>query len=721
MPFPGERITDTERGLNTRTSLTTPSLEAEQPVFTVPRTLPAGRDLAPATQRLSAIYDTARAYNWLPLSGNALPGRADTAFYVILGVVYSTQINLGQRDRAYKADFDLVIPTIEAASLDWAVQTLSQHRDDMHELERQMTSPDVLTALMQAARSYFVEVGRQPAKYVALDLPLHLRPIDMPPDERIIIEDPAARRESERQALAVIDNSYLSLLYAHPERGAIFKALTGDVKQARRALHRLFAEVHAGIDKFESALLAEPNNVWRYSPIVVGGMTRLGFDDNVSLVRYTLEIARLKSAGEWDTFLLVAGVALAAAGLVVTGPAGWALLIADLAAAGMSTYDQYARARENDLAEAASVFRTGTPFTDRSISYAGAALEGAAALITALQLARGVLRLASRARGAAPPIAHLDAETVPGLTETAVEDRVASSSQRALEGRATTERRVATLDEEIPEATPIEEALERNAAPLDRLTTPRGMEERLVRPEALQRIRPPAKATRTEESLESLGYATKSQITRRPPRRLAGGRAARQRELRQRKRLEEAGIVPTRHVPVQLRKQRPITRPEQILGIPLDPIFRRRMRGRTPSPEIQKWAKQQLKLRDPDPALPGYFIDGPVEADHIVAMERIRQFDGFAELTEGNQVEVLNLLENFVPMSKRANASKQAKSFLEWEFHKKLGIKIDEAFRQRMIAEERRLVPIIQENIYELLRRQEQAFEAFQAGTAIEP
>jgi hypothetical protein len=63
--------------------------------------------------------------------------------------------------------------------------------------------------------------------------------------------------------------------------------------------------------------------------------------------------------------------------------------------------------------------------------------------------------------------------------------------------------------------------------------------------------------------------------------------------------------------------------------------------------------------------------------------------------------------QNFAALSKPVNAAKQAKSWLE--FFEVSGVKLDEAFRQGMIARERELVPQIQKRIYELLQEQEAA------------
>ena len=52
-------------------------------------------------------------------------------------------------------------------------------------------------------------------------------------------------------------------------------------------------------------------------------------------------------------------------------------------------------------------------------------------------------------------------------------------------------------------------------------------------------------------------------------------------------------------------------------------------------------------------------------------MDRIASMDGFGNLTEKQQLEVLNNPENFTGLSKSANTSKQSKSYEEWTHYKR--------------------------------------------------
>ena len=46
---------------------------------------------------------------------------------------------------------------------------------------------------------------------------------------------------------------------------------------------------------------------------------------------------------------------------------------------------------------------------------------------------------------------------------------------------------------------------------------------------------------------------------------------------------------------------------------------------------------------------------------------------GFAQLSKEQQIEILNLKDNFIGLGKPTNASKGTKSWTEWVDHSKLG------------------------------------------------
>ncbi len=124
-----------------------------------------------------------------------------------------------------------------------------------------------------------------------------------------------------------------------------------------------------------------------------------------------------------------------------------------------------------------------------------------------------------------------------------------------------------------------------------------------------------------------------------------------------------------------------------------------KLRKKTPNKRIRDKVNQGKKPPYPDPALPGKKVTGRLEADHIVSMDKISRMKNFNKLTFEQQVQILNFEENFVGLSKSANASKGAKSFAEWTTYIKEGITVNPAFRMKMMQLEVQLEGKIQNMI----------------------
>ncbi|MCB2343406.1 hypothetical protein, partial [Clostridium estertheticum] len=84
----------------------------------------------------------------------------------------------------------------------------------------------------------------------------------------------------------------------------------------------------------------------------------------------------------------------------------------------------------------------------------------------------------------------------------------------------------------------------------------------------------------------------------------------------------------------------------------------KKLRRKTPSNAIRKMVNPAGTKVDP---VYGYTVE-KLEADHIVSMKVITDMKGFSQLSEQQQIEILNLKDNFFGLSKSSNASKGAKS-----------------------------------------------------------
>ena len=80
--------------------------------------------------------------------------------------------------------------------------------------------------------------------------------------------------------------------------------------------------------------------------------------------------------------------------------------------------------------------------------------------------------------------------------------------------------------------------------------------------------------------------------------------------------------------------------------------------------------------------------------------------DGFWDLTVENQIKVLNYEDNFVGLSAPANESKGSKSFEEWTRYEKGKVDVDPEFREKMMEQEKKLRPRLQQYIHQLLGEQ---------------
>lgn len=127
------------------------------------------------------------------------------------------------------------------------------------------------------------------------------------------------------------------------------------------------------------------------------------------------------------------------------------------------------------------------------------------------------------------------------------------------------------------------------------------------------------------------------------------------------------------------------------------------LRGQTPSAALQNWAQTQLPPSAIDPAFPAYTVDETANADHIIPFATIIGLVGFDLLTAEQQITVLNLLDNFVALSPRANKSKGTKSFVNWTRHEKLNILVDTNFRARMIKREAEAMKALTDKIQKFI------------------
>lgn len=124
------------------------------------------------------------------------------------------------------------------------------------------------------------------------------------------------------------------------------------------------------------------------------------------------------------------------------------------------------------------------------------------------------------------------------------------------------------------------------------------------------------------------------------------------------------------------------------------------LRKKTPSNDIRKMVNPEGTKIDP---VYGYATD-VLEADHIVPMKEIVDIPGFSQLSREQQIEVLNLKDNFIGLGKSTNASKGAKNWTDWQGHSKLG-EVPSDVRSNMLELESSARIALQKAIEERLKK----------------
>ncbi|MCM2590909.1 pre-toxin TG domain-containing protein [Rossellomorea marisflavi] len=126
----------------------------------------------------------------------------------------------------------------------------------------------------------------------------------------------------------------------------------------------------------------------------------------------------------------------------------------------------------------------------------------------------------------------------------------------------------------------------------------------------------------------------------------------------------------------------------------------KKLRKKTPSNDVRKMVNPDGPKVDP---VYGYEID-KFEADHIVPMKQITEMDGFSKMTREQQIEILNLKDNFVGLGKSSNASKGAHSWADWKGHSKMG-EVPDNVRMEMLEKEKQAREALRIAIEERLKK----------------
>lgn len=108
------------------------------------------------------------------------------------------------------------------------------------------------------------------------------------------------------------------------------------------------------------------------------------------------------------------------------------------------------------------------------------------------------------------------------------------------------------------------------------------------------------------------------------------------------------------------------------------------LRSQTPSRKVRQKVNENNIIGADGPAIPGKKIEGSLEADHIVSMDKITKMENFDKLSTENKLKVLNYEDNFTGLSKSAKTLQKVQSHIVnghyikrkiFQFHKNIELK----------------------------------------------
>jgi hypothetical protein len=710
---------------------------------------------------LGVVYRRLHQLGYLPLDTWAVPApRAPIGAKLFEGLngVYWWQ-GREYRDEYWHA-YQAVMPALEREANAAAQAILAAERKSLQHLLRRLRLPGTADRMHEVAQ----RIGRRAGGYGASrdevkqagaetgGVPLGWRPED--PHIRAFgkalrakiharvaaaVRAEVAELTAERPALdpremaAAESRKSLAemvvVLFNHPREIEILTAYDRSPVAGLELASELIGEAADAIDEFAGDLREDPEDVWRFAPLVHAGITRLGLSDVKGFPEYAVDAGQVLGRSAAETVVTHLGLVLFCVGIVFTGPVGAVVVgVADLALTGAGGVLAYLRERQQDMAASASAFRAaGAKIADPS-DYEDTKMAAAAALVSALSLlgpGKQLLKAKSRKPGTLPP-----GQTGPVLDpgdhsagffpksklETAVQksgDTALLTKKEILENaRATSQSE--RIGRQSDQLTPQKLAANKkrlSAADAARLGP--GAPRELA-PEALDAARgTPARTGAPQPGFDPLDYnvVPEDKLARDAAAGSAAGSRTGKADLldkatmtarQQQAAKPDLGSMPRANEPGKAPR-RVISQEESVHGINLE--WERTIRKRTPSPEIQEWARRRLSPGDVDPLIPTLRVDAAV-ADHVVPVELIKQFPGFAQLDLEAQIRILNTPENFMAVSKRVNEARGSMPFSKWAGLPGHPIPADIA--AVMQRREKELAALLQQRIDDALRAQQQ-------------
>ncbi len=344
---------------------------------------------------------------------------------------------------------------VEEAAFHWLERAITANLQTLASVQSTLLAERTIAQLHASAERFVLETRDQ-------ILPEYEIPAGPAYPERFPREIPGRRAHNatvELAALVAIDNPHLKLFYLHPEgRGAILK-LAESAPEGATTIESLLIKAYDANREFFGEIAQqhrdryrnrERSHVWRYPPLVMGGLRDLGLQDNDVLIRFTLHsIAKVRAGEALKRVFLVAGIALAAAALIATGPLGLLVAALDVGLAGLGFYHSFFAETENLLAARAGAFPGTLQLTERPSDFGSVALLGAAVIVSGFAFLYGGLKaykaLAANRQARLPAGSPARLGESRGVPETGVAGRGVSSSPRAASNQLDQRQRAGAL------------------------------------------------------------------------------------------------------------------------------------------------------------------------------------------------------------------------------------------------------------------------------------
>lgn len=468
--------------------------------------------------------------------------------------------------------------------------------------------------------------------------------------------------------------------------------------------------VEAVVDLRERLTSRAPDDAWMFAPLVLGALTQLRLHTVPGVPEFAVALGSMLAKTRAEVLITGATLLVVGLSLVFTGPAGAvAVGMLDLALAGTSLGMAILRTHEQEIAATASDF---SPETLKLAQHAGGgdvALEAAAALLSAIALTSAA-RQAWRAT---------DLLKTPPRTVISQGLDINTTSRNLEAAILNPERAGALRSKRLKDTGPLVEADAASFWQDAEAYNPASIrsEGQMTRQSRVAAVEPGRRRLRTGNVSEErmTDYRLTEDEVNSAQRYLSDDmEQAAQAETSSGTFVPEYGMID----PAPISREAPSRPPLQELprGKPGSPVIteEQRMFDRLWTrddyewpDDIKQWARRQLPEGATDPLVSTVRVgaDNPMEIDHIIAVERFRQFRGFSRLSLESQQIVYTFRRNLMPVSKSVNGSRGSKTFKEWTYYK--DTPIDPAVSRRMSGLEDELEKELHALIEKLLAQQE--------------